>query len=173
MKFSKAKRLKIFRQVGTKSDFQRSIFYLWHCRDTVRNKLFLQGRMSLLMKIVKKIQWPGPQITPNKTEKALDDWIGGSTHFQLMAAWPNFVIVFVTSLCDADNSFNLISPPPLIITQFKTIHFPWKKQHPFLYLQAVSTVRYTGTIVTAFVWSHRSSVLSVMYTMCEKTVAET
>ena len=90
-----------------------------------------------------------------------------------MAAWPNFVIVFLTSFCDADNSFNLISPPPLIITQFKTIHFPWKKQHPFLYLQAVSTVRYTGTIVTAFVWSHRSSVLSVMYTMCEKTVAET
>ena len=48
-----------------------------------------------------------------------------------------------------------------------------KKQHPFLDLQAVSTVRYTGTILTVFVWSHRSSVLSVMYTMCEKTVAET
>lgn len=65
MKFSKAKLLKIFRQVGTKSDFQRSIFYLRHCRDTVRNKLFLQGRMSLLMKIVKKYsdQAPGLPLT--------------------------------------------------------------------------------------------------------------
>ena len=95
--------------------------------------------------MLKKIQWPGPQITPNKTEKALDDWIGGSTHFQLMAAWPNFVIVFLTSFCDADNSFNLISPPPLIITQFKTIHFPWKNNTPSSiykqYLQFVTQER--------------------------------